>query len=426
MGCSSSNIDQNMSNKLSNKLSDKFGDEDRVDTLNIANGIEYKFKQYNFTSDEPNKCLIAYTLSEDKDSDFYEGSNPNNHCKQTLKFKSSDHNIAIYYSKGSKEKNQDKFFLIINDQLEIYCVVDGHGPYGDILAQITENLCFEYFSDNSKFDIDAFDESYENEFNVLFDNINKKLIEDNPYSDNKSTSNIDNNNNKNQKYDAILSGCSLTLVVKIGIHIYHANVGNILAYLWTYEDNILNCTNVTQLSFDDSNFNMELINGNQDSIKNEEYYNSNKTKTKFIYNHLIQPNKIDEEIRRIYEHKGEARNLSDNGKCRIFMKGKYFPGIINTRSLGDLVASSIGCINTPHITKTDLIPGNKYYLLIISDGINDKLKIYNFINTFQEKGLLLLESLTQAVTYCKNIYQDNGYLPDMTGIIKEITQIDDN
>jgi hypothetical protein len=56
-------------------------------------------------------------------------------------------------------------------------------------------------------------------------------------------------------------------------------------------------------------------------------------------------NNIEEEVRRIYECGGEIRKLAGEEQSRIFVKGKYFPGLINTISLGDQIGTNIGISN---------------------------------------------------------------------------------
>ncbi len=64
--------------------------------------------------------------------------------------------VAVGYSKGNKiDPNvQDKFFILLDGNIEIFCVVDGHGPYGNILAQNIQDKIFRvnnYFKKNIYF-----------------------------------------------------------------------------------------------------------------------------------------------------------------------------------------------------------------------------------------------------------------------------------
>ncbi len=52
--------------------------------------------------------------------------------------------VAVGYHKGYKLDvyNQDKFFVLVNGNVEVYCMLDGHGPYGNIVAQIVQDIFF--------------------------------------------------------------------------------------------------------------------------------------------------------------------------------------------------------------------------------------------------------------------------------------------
>jgi serine/threonine protein phosphatase PrpC len=94
-------------------------------------------------------------------------------------------------------------------------------------------------------------------------------------------------------------------------------------------------------------------------------------------------NNIEEEVRRIYECGGEIRKLAGEEQSRIFVKGKYFPGLINTRSLGDQIGSQIGISSVPHISKYSFHEKFNYYLLICTDGISNVLKTENLKSTVE-------------------------------------------
>ena len=134
---------------------------------------------------------------------------------------------------------------------------------------------------------------------------------------------------------------------------------------------------------------------------------------------MIKPEKINTEIRRIYEHGGEIRKLLGEVKSRIFVKGKYFPGLINTRSLGDHIGKGIGILYEPHISKCRLSRGQKYFLLMCSDGIGNVCNITKLVNLVQRNDQLLLESVTSILGETRGMYRTHSYTPDMTIIIKE-------
>ena len=71
-------------------------------------------------------------------------------------------------------------------------------------------------------------------------------------------------------------------------------------------------------------------------------------------------------------HQGEPM-----GPARVWLKNKDLPGLAMSRSFGDKIASSVGVIAEPTITKTDLTRNDKI-IVIASDGVweflsNDKV-----------------------------------------------------
>lgn len=94
-----------------------------------------------------------------------------------------------------------------------------------------------------------------------------------------------------------------------------------------------------------------------------------------------------EEIKRIYESGGEIREIAGEEKARIFVKGKYYPALITTRSIGDEIASQIGVQHEPHITKYRLDEKINYYLLICTDGISNAVKIEDIVTIIENNDV---------------------------------------
>ena len=89
------------------------------------------------------------------------------------------------------------------------------------------------------------------------------------------------------------------------------------------------------------------------------------------------------EVKRIYESGGEIRELAGEDKGRIFVKGKYYPAILTTRSIGDVIASQIGVVSTPHICRYKMDPKIDYYLLMCTDGISNAVKIEDIVTIIE-------------------------------------------
>jgi len=55
---------------------------------------------------------------------------------------------------------------------------------------------------------------------------------------------------------------------------------------------------------------------------------------------------------RIYKNRGEVRTsytLSGDSKPRVYVRGRTYPGLSMTRSLGDLLAHHIGVTSEPTV-----------------------------------------------------------------------------
>ena len=111
----------------------------------------------------------------------------------------------------------------------------------------------------------------------------------------------------------------------------------------------------------------------------------------FIPKEIIIKKEFDkfEEVKRIYESGGELRELAGEDKARIFVKGKYYPALITTRSLGDEIASQIGVKSNPHISTYKLEDRINYYLLLCTDGIFNAVKIEDIVSIIENNDFCI-------------------------------------
>ena len=345
-----------------------------------------------------NSNLLLYTSYINTANEFNSFVENTEHKLEKGTFKSSNHTLAIGYKKGYKLEfvNQDKFCIFLNGNLDAFMIIDGHGYFGNKLAQICQDCLFEFVLNLSQ---ENFNNNYQKEFEDIFEEINRKI--------NKREEKVYGN------FDPYLSGVAVTIIIRIRNHLYTANVGNVLGVVFCNDKLMPSKFNITELTFNDSNFSEDLINNfdNPDLAKN----NKNDTPIES----LIKPEEINNEIRRIYEHGGEIRKLLGETRSRIFVKGKYFPGLINTRSLGDQIGKGIGILFKPHVTKFKLNRAQKYFLLMCSDGISNVCNINKLVNLVQKNEQLLLESVTNIIGESRGMYRTHSYTPDMTLLIKE-------
>ena len=282
MGCSSSNIvtksndeiiDQNQKeeNASQGKNQSQLSKKDlKLSSLYKTFGFTYPLLQ--------NSNLLLYTNYLNTNSDFTSIIENQKEKSEKLSFKSSNHSIAIGYRKGYKLEfvNQDKFFVFLNGPIEAYCVIDGHGPFGNKVAQICQDVLFEFVLNLDK---EKFESNYTNSLNEIYEKVNKKII-------NREEKTYGN-------YDPFLSGVAVTLIIRIKNTIYCSNVGNVLSIIFNSDTLMPSKFNITELTFNDSNFNEDILNNDHGSDQDSQNQNDS------IIDNLINPNEINFEIRRI-------------------------------------------------------------------------------------------------------------------------------
>lgn len=364
MGCSSSNLKLHTSGKEELKGVDN-QDQNQMNSLPSEDENSQKQNPYmtvTFTTPGLQQSnLLLFTSYENYNNDFNSLKEQEGVKKENLSFKSTEHLLAMGYKKGYKLEfvNQDKFFVFLDGSLEVYCFIDGHGPFGNKVAQIAQDKIYNYVIKMNRLN---FTNEYKKEFENLFDEVDRVIL---------SLENSDYG-----EYDPFLSGVAVTLVIRINNTIFCANVGNILCMVFCSDCMYPSKFTVSEMTFNDSNFSEEEINQIERKLQPKPDQETN-------IESLVDPKEIINEIRRIYENGGELRKLQGETKSRIFIKGKYFPGLLNTRSLGDKIGHGIGVIKTPHITKINITKDNHYYLFVCTDGINNACKKEQIINLIQ-------------------------------------------
>jgi serine/threonine protein phosphatase PrpC len=246
--------------------------------------------------------------------------------------------------KGEQSTNQDALVSITNinnvRDFNIFGILDGHGPEGQkiseyaseyIPSQITKHPEIKSLTDPEEI------------YLKLKDN-NCQIITDAYLSCDEQL--------KNAEFDAYNSGCTCILVIHIGNHIICSNAGDskgIVAYdEQVGQDEELNYLETAELSLV---YRPEVL---------EER------------NRILMSGGIVEQMKNEY---GQAI-----GSYRVWARGKNFPGLALSRSIGDLLGKNIGVIPDPGILEYDLSESTKF-IAICSDGVwvylnNENVKNY--------------------------------------------------
>ena len=231
-----------------------------------------------------------------------------------------------------KEKtNQDSYLKIehINgfEDFNIYGIFDGHGSSGHLVSKFIVNYLTEYYKYNEEI---LKRKTIENIYSL----IKKKNYLFIKESIKKSEEALFDS----EEIDSTFSGTTCILIFIIGTKIISVNIGDSRAIMLNEKKKII------ELSIDQKPENLE-------------------------------------EKERIEKNGGEIRKIIENneeiGPMRVWAKGKKYPGIAMSRSIGDSVANEIGVWSLPDIKEYN-IQYNSQFIVIGSDGLwefmsNDKV-----------------------------------------------------
>ena len=247
-----------------------------------------------------------------------------------------------YYShkgksfEGFQKINLDSYLILQNfnnnKDFNIFCIMDGHGPDGHFVSSFISKYLSSYFKTNKKLN----SPETKNNLDFIYYKIQKhdySLLKDAFHSAEDALY-------KNKKIDTNFSGTSCIILIQIGERIICANVGDSRAFMVKSYDRIIS------LSID-------------------------------------QRPELPEESNRILKNGGEIIQLEENdgqlGPFRIWEKGKKYPGISISRSIGDSVATKLGVISTPIIIEKFLDKETEF-IVIASKGILEVLSNKNILD----------------------------------------------
>ena len=241
-------------------------------------------------------------------------------------------------SSGQQKTNQDALVCKTNinniKDFNIFGVLDGHGPEGHFVSEFAAEFIPSQIVDHP-------------EIKSLKDpqQIYLKLKENNCNIITQAFINADEQL-KTVDFDTLESGSTCCLIIHVGTHIICANSGDSRALVvYDHPGNMntknYNLWNVTPLSLD------------------------------------YKP-EIPEERNRIVMSGGVVEQMKDEfgdgcGPYRVWVKGKDYPGLAMSRSIGDLKGKEVGVIPNPGILEYDLNKSTRF-VIACSDGV------FEFIN----------------------------------------------
>ena len=219
--------------------------------------------------------------------------------------------IWVSCKKGLKpdSPNQDDFVVLIERESKLLGVFDGHGTHGHEISNFIHKAMPKNFLKLAK--------AHSNPARALLDSF-AKVQRDLIHCCNSS----------NAEFDCTLSGSTATLLYLAAGKLTAAHVGDSRAVLARRTSGRLTAVDLTR-------------------------------------DH--KPN-LPDELDRVCKAGGEVRKMEEDVPHRVFFKGKHYPGIAMSRSVGDLLAQTIGVSCIPEVNCFDLSKEDEF-IVICSDGV---------------------------------------------------------
>jgi serine/threonine protein phosphatase PrpC len=237
-------------------------------------------------------------------------------------------NVGSYSQAGKNEDgftkvNQDSYLVLQSEynlkDFNIFCVMDGHGVNGHLVSRYLMKYINLFFKNNKKMN-----SSSNNEEAVYY-----RLKKSDCHIIKKLFKHAERDIAKKSTIDANFSGTTCVIVFQVGEKLLCSNIGDSRAIL-VKSGNI-----IIPLSYDQ------------------------------------KPND-PEESKRIIQCGGEISQYEEDGEksgpYRVWKKGEVYPGIAMSRSIGDLIATTLGVIPEPKFIEEKLDKDSKF-IVVASDGV---------------------------------------------------------
>ena len=354
------------------------------------------------------KCLFNKDINMNLEKDFSNSLKPKKSNKINLKQNLSttelqkvDNNIKInsaFITKAGlddkKEKiNQDSFLTlekIFENLLNIFGIFDGHGKNGHLISSLVSKFLNNYLSNkenysfqkNNSDDSDS-DSSLSSQDIIINNELLSKLFSTEDFIKN-IINELDMKANESN-FDLQFSGTTCLLLFILNDTLICSNIGDSMCVLF-------NCSN-------------------EDRWTHE------------VLSKIHKPD-IETEKERILENGGVIHPYYDefgiyDGPNRIYEKGKTYPGLSLTRSIGDLEGQKIGIISEPEIV-VKKIDSTCKYIVMGSDGLWDVIKPYDvrrIVNSYFYKNDPKGACQALLKTACKNWEKSGCERDDITIIV---------
>ena len=278
-----------------------------------------------------------------------------------------------------KPHNQDSFLIHENfggiPSQTILSVLDGHGMFGHQISNYVTRLLPQLLEKN--FPLEG------NSHTVNSPNLPVSVLSELKSSFSNTFLSIQSTLSAHKQVDATFSGTTVNLVYIHGKNLICANAGDSRAVLGRFTGE------------------WEAFDISQDHKPSD-----------------------DQERKRIERCGGRVEPVKDAsgrfvGPCRVWLKHEPLPGLAMSRSIGDLLASSIGVSADPDVFFHTLGPNDKF-LVIASDGIWEfvnSLACVKIVSKWFEKGNPE-KAAEELCEFAVSMWKSNGMnVDDITVIV---------
>ena len=388
--------------------------------LNSDNNNEFNINLNVLEKEEENLCTIKEDENKEKIIKSIKKQNTINYSLHNRKNNLSPiktknkiiHNIYSISQKGTKEINQDNYLIsedIFNiKNFNIYSIFDGHGQNGHYISNLVKEEFIDYFSNHSELYYIPRLENVKNNSNFKTTSLNKYINTENLYNRliymnykviKEIYKKIDEKI-KNTDYDKEFSGTTSCSVFIIGNHLLCSNVGDSRAIL------IKKSNEVFPLSNDH---------------KPNNYYEKERILKCGGDIKRIKDSKIEEYVDNLNNNNNniDKKIIEINIPFRVYVKGKDYPGLAMSRSLGDFVAKKIGVIHEPEILDITINEDDKF-IILASDGLwevvsNEEAR--NIVNKYYIENNVKIAVEKLAILASEKFKVLGEYIDDITIIV---------
>ena len=322
-----------------------------------------------------------------------------------------------------KKINQDCYLILPNinniKNFSIFGVLNGHGPYGDKLSKEISEFFSNYFTEKNLYNIEENKNSSKIDVKKLKIITSQKDIQSPISLSQKNFFKISKlkliNNDDDKKVKETYEILSRNNFVKIFDSFYEIN--NKLHE--NYEENKICDDSGSSLNllmiFNSKNIN-KIISANLGNTKSI-IIRDDKTIKELNISHTPC---VKEERLRIENHGGVIDRIDwlKVGPLRVWFKGKKYPGLTITRSLGDFEAIPLGIIHIPDINKYDIDEERIKILVLATNGIcefltNDKIMDITWQFYESKDAKAACEKIIETADKIWNIKNPHN-IPDLT------------